>query len=128
MTVAKSQGDTNSGATTNSAQLQVTVANTKPALGTVDASFYEESARSVIGCDYNVAEGETAALNWQNINSNTEYRWFARAVDVEMEQTRSATFAFTIQALTGTPVPTQSLNLFLLTSMLLYLGWRRPRS
>ena len=127
MAVSKSQSDTNSGATTNSAQLQVTVANTKATLGTVDVCFYKESDQSVIGCDYGVAEGATATFSWQNLASDTEYRWFARAVDVEMEQSQSATFAFTTQAATPAPVPTQPLTLMLLTSTLLYLGWRWPR-
>jgi hypothetical protein len=125
MSASKPNGEPDSDPTTDAAQLRVAIANTDAALGTVDVCFYEAEQRTLIGCDFGVAEGATASFRWQGLAGNTQYRWFAKAVNVDLEQARSETFAFTTQATSGPQVPTHPLALLLVTGTLLYTGWRR---
>ena len=47
---------------------------------TMDVSFYQIDG-TLIGCDYDIVSGDTASIEWGNLNYNTSYNWYAVADD-----------------------------------------------
>jgi PKD repeat protein len=71
----------------------------------MDVTFYNASDDSVIGTDYNVASGGTAATTWLGLSYSTNYNWYTIADD-GTNTTQSSTWSFTTkERRNGTPNP-----------------------
>jgi len=77
---------------------------TDPDSDTMTVAFYDASDDSLIGTDTSVASGDRAQTQWNDLDYDTQYSWYAIANDSAYE-TQSDTWTFTTQE-PGTIPPT----------------------
>ncbi len=76
---------------TTSPDLSVEVSD--PNGDTLTVRFYDASNDNIIDVVYSVPNGSIASINWQNLESGREYRWYV-IVDDGIDQRQSETWSF----------------------------------
>ncbi len=71
----------------------------------MDVSFYD-GADELIGTDNNVADGDRAEVEWDDLDYGTTYEWYAEAEDDDGETAESSLWSFTTLDAPGPVAPT----------------------